>query len=485
MLSRRETMSALGALPLAGALSPGELYAQAAARLPVRTLGRTGFPVVPYALGGIGSIRAPGQGVDPADIIVRAVQLGLNYLDTANVYGPSQVNYGEAFRRMHLIPSNTGYNAAMRSRLWLASKTAARYTLNPPTPQAQPGRGPARPPQTAIDDLKRTMTQIFGDGQGFVPEGAYLDCMQIHDLRNLASVDQVYEGLADRGAGRRPERMGALAGLLDYRDGTNYTGQNPEHRIWIRHIGVTSHANSGYLMKALRMDTQDIFDTVLMALNANDRRYDSMQNNALPLAVAKGMGVITMKIMADGVMWGGPKRFLSRPEDVITSLGKPDSVDFGELIRYPLSFPGVTCAIVGIGKINREKPEQDQLVANLAASQMDLPGPAERLRTEERVADRVGKDTNFFQESRAAIIQPAEVTSSKDGDRLVVEWNTAMAGADALRSYEIRAGSKLLASLPFRPQLTEAPLRASVAASDAGDAPITVVASTDAPKRVA
>ena len=69
----------------------------------------------------------------------------------------------------------------------------------------------------------------------------------------------------------------------------------------------------------------------------------------------------------------------------------------------------------------------------------------------------------------------------KDGDRIVVEWNTAMAGPDPIRSYQIRAGQKVLASLPYRPQLTEAPLRASVPASEAGDAAITVVASTAMP----
>ena len=215
---------------------------------------------------------------------------------------------------------------------------------------------------------------------------------------------------------------------------------------------------------------------------ANDRRYDSMQNNILPMAAAKGMGVIAMKLFADGVMWGRPKRFLARPEDVVMSLGKPDSVNYGDLIRYPLSIPGVTCAIVGIGRIDREKPEQDQLASNLAASLMDLPDAQGRLRIEQQVADRIGKDTNFFQERRDEIIQPAEVKNRKDGDRIVVEWTTAMAGPEPIRSYEIRAGQKVLASLPFRPQLTEAPLRASVPASEAGDAPVTVVASTAMPR---
>jgi len=82
----------------------------------------------------------------------------------------------------------------------------------------------------------------------------------------------------------------ALAGLLDFRDGTSYTGLNPERRICVKHIGITGHANSPILMRAVRLDNQDVIDTVLMALNANDRQSDSSQNNILPLAVARGMG---------------------------------------------------------------------------------------------------------------------------------------------------------------------------------------------------
>ena len=63
------------------------------------------------------------------------------------------------------------------------------------------------------------------------------------------------------------------------------------------------------------------------------------------------------------------------------------------------------------------------------------------------------------------------------GERVVVEWNTALAGPNPLRAYDIFAGDKLLLSLPFRPQLTEAPLRATLNGSDVGDAPVRVVAS--------
>ena len=64
----------------------------------------------------------------------------------------------------------------------------------------------------------------------------------------------------------------------------------------------------------------------------------------------------------------------------------------------------------------------------------------------------------------------------------IVEWNTALAGPDPIPSYEIRAGRRVLASLPFRPQLSEAPLWAAVDASDTADGAITVVASAQLPR---
>jgi hypothetical protein len=246
MISRREVLGVLGAVPAAGVLGPGRLFAQAATTFPMRLLGRTGRTVVPLALGGQASLQWTKPGNDPADIIVRAVQLGLNYLDTANAYGPSQMNYGEAFRRLHLTPSDTSYDRELRQKLFVATKTVRRFALDPG------GAGP-----TAVDDLKRSLTQIFGDGKGFIPEGAYLDSIQIHNLTTMDQVNQVYEGFAGRGS-KRAERIGALAGLLDYRDGTNYTGLNPERRHYVRHIGITGHQSSPVLMSAIRRDSENV-----------------------------------------------------------------------------------------------------------------------------------------------------------------------------------------------------------------------------------
>ncbi|MCL5744497.1 MAG: hypothetical protein M1541_11320, partial [Acidobacteria bacterium] len=92
MLSRRRILEILGAAALSG-----RLHAQTATpSLTRRALGRTGRWVVPFGLGGQASLQYPGQGIDVVDIVVRAIELGVDYLDTANAYGPSQSIYGPA-----------------------------------------------------------------------------------------------------------------------------------------------------------------------------------------------------------------------------------------------------------------------------------------------------------------------------------------------------------------------------------------------------
>jgi aryl-alcohol dehydrogenase-like predicted oxidoreductase len=463
MVSRREILSVLGALPAASVLGPGRLYGQAASTFPRRLLGRTGRMVTPLGLGGQASLQWTKPGIDPADYIVRAVQLGVNYLDSANGYGPSQMNYGEAFRRLKLTPAVSGYDPALRQSLYVATKTSRRFSLEPAATGA-----------TAVDELKRSMTQMFGDGKGSIPDGAYLDAIQIHNLTTLEQVDQIYEGFAERTT-RRPERIGALAGLLDYRDGTNYTGLNPENRRYVRHIGITGHLSSNVHMTALRRDTENIIDTLLVALNPNDRACCSHQYNVLPLAVAKGVGVIAMKIFADGTFYGKEPRFSRTPEDVNYSVGKADGVSYSDLVRYPLSLPGVAVAIIGTGWTNREKPETDQLVANLAAALKDMPSQAERLRIEKETETRYGAAANYFQE-KTSLVQPFGLQTKRDGDRVIVQWNTAMAGREPIRFYEVRAGNRALLSLPFRPQLTNAPYSVTLPAASIGGDSVTVVA---------
>jgi aryl-alcohol dehydrogenase-like predicted oxidoreductase len=467
MYSRRDLFKALGVIPFATPACltrAGRLRdAAVAAELPHRLLGRTGRWVVPLGLGGQASIQWTAPGVDPADIVVRAVELGVNYLDTANAYGPSQLNYGEAFRRLHLVPSDPDYNAALRERLFVATKTGRRYA-----------RDASSGATTAIDDLERSLTQLFGDGRGWIPDGAYLDSMQIHNLTSLQQVDQIYQGM-DRRDDLTADRTGALAGLLDYRDGTNYTGLNPEHKRYLRHIGITGHQSSPVLMNALQRDEEHIVDTLLVALNANDRRYSSHQHNVVPVALARQVGIIAMKAFADGVFYGKAPRFSNSPSDVVRSVGKSGAVDYADLVRYAVSVPGVTTLITGIGQIDRDNPLADQLVANLAAATQDEATELDRLAIEGQVAQQHGVNTNYFQERRGPV-QPADIRIEYDDGQVTVSWDSALAGAKPITAYHIYAGSELTAAVPFTAQATRAPLSVALPGPAVRTAAISVVA---------
>ncbi len=469
MFSRREI---LRALPVAAVGPSRRLQAEVSAQLSYRLLGRTGRWVTPLGLGGMGALMCPVSGTDMADIIVRAVELGINYLDTANAYGPSQAHFGEAFRRLRLIPGEPDYNAALREHLYIATKTLGRYALNRASSAA-----------TAIDELKLSLTRMFGDGRGYIPEGAYLDCMQIHDVYRMEEVAPIYEGLDRRGE-PPGDRIGALAGLLDYRDGANLTGLNPERRHYLRHIGVSSHQSSAVLMNVLQRDELNILDTLLTAVNPNDRWYCSHQHNVIPLALARGMGVIAMKAFAGGVFYGGPKRFSNAYQDLILAVGKPGAVSCTDLVRYAVSVPGVSCLLTGVGRIDRENPEADQLVANLKAALSDWASPSERRRIETEVVDRHGADTNTHFQERRGLLQPSEVRLERDGDRVTVRWNSALAAGEPIRSYNLYVGDRQVASLPYRPQTTLAPLSALLPASEITSDTVRVEASESLPRDV-
>jgi aryl-alcohol dehydrogenase-like predicted oxidoreductase len=65
-----------------------------------RTLGRTGIKVSPYALGALAlgtSIGNPDHD-DSARIIHKALEAGINFIDTSDVYGESEVAVGKALR---------------------------------------------------------------------------------------------------------------------------------------------------------------------------------------------------------------------------------------------------------------------------------------------------------------------------------------------------------------------------------------------------
>jgi aryl-alcohol dehydrogenase-like predicted oxidoreductase len=151
-----------------------------------RTFGSTGFSCSILGLGGESALY---QRSDAAvAIIVRALELGVNYFDTAPLYKDSELNYGEV----------TPY---ARNRMFLATKTDQRDR------------------DGAWRQFERSLRRLRID---------HVDLLQIHHLDEHAEVDSV---LAPSGAVMMAEEARAQ-GL-------------------VRYIGVTGHTDPDVLLNAL------------------------------------------------------------------------------------------------------------------------------------------------------------------------------------------------------------------------------------------
>jgi len=434
------------------------------ADLITRRLGRTKRHVTTLGLGGQASLQWTAEGVDPIAIIEKAFHLGINYMDTSNVYGPSQKNFGQAFLRLGLTPGTNNYNPSAREKIYLASKTHIRSVKRPegkrfPTDFSE-GMMDGFNVSTSVDDVRRSLSLIFGDGKGEYPEGAYLDCLQFHNLNTMNEVDMLFEGFDDPGPDR--EWIGSLAAMMDLREGTNRTGFNPKNEKLIRHIGITGHWNTAALMYAIQRDTKRVLDTLLVTVNPGDCRFMPHRFNAIATAKAAGMGVIGMKVFADAACYHKDAKFSRTPEDVYYQVGS-EALPSQDLIRYALSVDGVTTLIIGIGHID-DDPAKCQLEQNLAAAQIETPLTPEMMTDIETKLEVAGKETaNSYFQRKAIGLTPArnvgaEADSSMPGlQRLAVRisWDTAYAGNAPIERYDVIRNEEVIGSVPHAPQISQ------------------------------
>jgi hypothetical protein len=97
---RRQFLKTGGAVA-AGLLSQGSISARASltslpplpvnaktpAAMPTRNLGKTGYKVGIFSLGGQAAVERPNNFDVAVPIIERALDLGVNYIDTSSIYG--------------------------------------------------------------------------------------------------------------------------------------------------------------------------------------------------------------------------------------------------------------------------------------------------------------------------------------------------------------------------------------------------------------
>jgi aryl-alcohol dehydrogenase-like predicted oxidoreductase len=413
-----------------------------------RKFGKLDFDVTSIALGGQASLQWTPDDVDPVPIILKAFELGINYYDTSNLYDKSQLNFNKAFKTLNLIPGEEKYNKELRESIWLTSKTAMRWG-KPGWKEQENVRSWSNGEnvECAVDDVKRSLTQIFGDGKGWYPEGAYLNMVLCHTLHNTEEVDILYKGLET--PLNPDENFGALVALRDLRDGTNLTGMNPKNEKVIRHIGFSGHANPPAMIDMIQRDEYGILEGMLIAINANDKTKMNMQHNVIPLAEAKGMGIIGMKVFADAAMYHKEPRWSLTPADVFRKVGTPE-LPSQPLIEYSLTTPGVHTLIIGIGQID-EDPMKCQLIQNYYAAQIEPDGMSavDRKKIEEH-ATKVKKESNYFQViENVGLVAPREI--QKDENKL--SWQTSYSGDAQISHYEILVDGKLEGKVEHKPQL--------------------------------
>lgn len=422
-----------------------------------RTFGKTGFEVTTLGMGGQASLQWTPADVDPVPIILKAFKMGINYFDTSNLYAKSQLHFGKAFQQLNLIPGEPGYDSKLRESIFLTTKTHQRWG-KPGFPELENvnnwSNGDAG--GGAVKDLKRSLSQMFGDGEGDYPEGSYVDMVLTHNLNFVEEVDVMYKGLET--PLNTEENFGVLVTLRDFRDGTNHTGLNPKNEKLIKHIGLSGHINSPAMMDMIRRDKYEILDAMLVAINANDKLYLNHQNNVIPVAQAKNMGIIAMKVFADGAMYSKYADWTRDSDGVVRSVGTRE-LPSKPLIEYALSTPGIHTAIIGIGQISDDSLKC-QLVQNYYASQIAPDGLSEEKRKKIEKNATVAKEgqTNYFQLPFVGLTPPQDLLLL-GGDEVEITWNSALAADDPLSHYEVFNEAKLVATILHTPQTTTDPFR--------------------------
>jgi aryl-alcohol dehydrogenase-like predicted oxidoreductase len=231
----KTALGSTAALSLSSRFGVGAAIA-ASNEMGTRPLGRTGHRVRLFSLGGQATLEKDGKTDEALKIIDTAIDLGVNYIDTAAAYGSgiSERNIGMIMR-------------SRRSEVYLASKTHDRSY------------------DGSMRLLEKSLNQLQTD---------HLDGWQLHRISTEDDLKRIFA------------KDGAIKALEKARD-----------EKLVRFFGLTGHSNPFVLKTAIRRYD---FDTILVALNAADKHHLSFIDNLLPIAVEKRMGIIGMKVVARG-----------------------------------------------------------------------------------------------------------------------------------------------------------------------------------------
>jgi len=256
--------------------------------MPTRNLGRTGYRVGIFSLGGQAAVEQPNNDAIAVPIVERALDLGVNYIDTAAMYGGeqrwSQRYVGQVMKRR-------------RAQAYLASKTHDRTR------------------DGSLKLLDQSLTLLNTD---------HLDAWQLHHIDSQDDVDRIFA------------KGGAIEAF-----------QQAKEQKMVRFLGVTGHTDPDLLVQMLERFP---FDQILMAINAADKHHLSFADRLLPLAVEKQLGIIGMKIPARGRILATWKPNPEHQSAFEGKAPGPGTLAMKEAMYYVLSQP-VSTVIIGCDTI--------------------------------------------------------------------------------------------------------------------------------------
>jgi hypothetical protein len=301
---RREFLKTGGALT-AALLAPGALAETPKAlpglpsnpvtptAMPTRNLGKTGYKVGIFSLGGQAALERANNFDAAVPIIERALDLGVNYIDTSSIYGGPE-RWSEQYVGKVM--------AHRRNEAFLATKTKER----------------------SRDDSMRMIAKSLE-----LLKTDHVDLWQLHDIGTMTDVNEVFA------------KGGAMEALLEM-----------QQQKVVRYLGITGHYRPDALMECIRRHP---FDTILMAMNAADPHHFSFNQELLPLAVERQMGIIGMKIPGRSRLlssWTPPSIEAQKHswEGMTIQTTTPGTLTMREAMYYTLSRP-VSTVIIGCDTI--------------------------------------------------------------------------------------------------------------------------------------
>jgi uncharacterized protein len=311
--TRRDFIKTTGAVAAGVVLAPSAACSASpyeAKGLPTAILGKTGVRI-PRLIMGLGSRFMAVDEDKGLEILETALSKGLYYWDTAASYRNAEQASEERIGKIL---------KSVRSQVFLASKVGDRKA----------------------DDAKRTIETSLERLQT-----DYIDLYQIHSVTNEEEVKQF--GAAD----------GVLPVLRKYQ----------EEGV-IKYIGFTGHTSASAMKLAAEMYD---FDTMLIALNHQEQGKQQFEEQPVPFAAEKGMGVLAMKVI--------------RPRETV------NGIDPNELVKYALSLKEVTSSVIGIDSL-------DVLNKNIATLQSFKP------LSEERMQELRAQLDPFYRSNKLPWMQP-------------------------------------------------------------------------------